>query len=63
MNIIKILTALLAILPFLIAAVSIYECIDGPSHKTYTQDKGKNCKASDLGRASVYTLAPVHSAP
>jgi len=63
MNTIKILTALLATLPLFATAAPIYECTDGSGHKIYTQDKGKNCKASNLGRASVYTSAPVYSAP
>ena len=63
MNTIKILTALLATLPLFSTAAPIYECTDGSGHKIYTQDKGKNCKASNLGRASVYTSAPVYSAP
>ena len=63
MNTIKILIALLATLPLFATAAPIYECTDGSGHKIYTQDKGKNCKASNLGRASVYTSAPVYSAP
>ena len=63
MNTIKILTALLATLPLFATAAPIYECTDGSGHKIYTQEKGKNCKASNLGRASVYTSAPVYSAP
>ena len=63
MNTIKILTALLATLPLFATAAPIYECTDGSGHKIYTQDKGKNCKASNLGKASVYTSAPVYSAP
>ncbi|MCP1659564.1 DUF4124 domain-containing protein [Neisseria perflava] len=44
-------------------AATIYECTDKSGHKVYTQDGGGNCKASNIGKPSVYTSAPVYRAP
>lgn len=41
-------------------AATIYECTDRSGRKVYSQDGGKNCKASNIGRPSVYTSAPVY---
>lgn len=41
-------------------AAAIYECTDRSGRKLYSQDGGKNCKTSNLGRPSVYTSAPVY---
>lgn len=54
-------TALLAII--LLAhsaaqAATVYECTDSSGRKTYSQSGGKNCKADNLGKPSLYTSAP-----
>ncbi|WP_416192739.1 DUF4124 domain-containing protein [Neisseria sp. CCUG12390] len=42
-------------------AATVYECTDRSGRKIYSQDGGKNCKASNIGRPSVYTSAvPVY---
>ena len=41
-------------------AATIYECTDRSGRKVYSQDGGKNCKASNIGRPSVYTSAPIY---
>lgn len=58
MNKIWISTLLLA-LTTAVSAAPIFECTDSAGHKVYTQAGGKNCKASNIGKPSVYTSAPV----
>ncbi len=50
----------LALLVSTTQAATIYECTDRSGRKVYSQDGGKNCKASNIGRPSVYTSAPVY---
>ncbi|ATD64767.1 DUF4124 domain-containing protein [Neisseria weixii] len=50
----------LALLVSTAQAATIYECSDRSGRKVYSQDGGKNCKASNIGRPSVYTSAPVY---
>lgn len=50
----------LALLVSTTQAATIYECSDRSGRKVYSQDGGKNCKASNIGRLSVYTSAPVY---
>lgn len=58
MNKIWISTLLLA-LTTAVSAAPIFECTDSAGRKVYTQAGGKNCKASNIGKPSVYTSAPV----
>lgn len=58
MNKIWISTLLLA-LATAVSAAPIFECTDSAGRKVYTQAGGKNCKASNIGKPSVYTSAPV----
>lgn len=59
MNKIWISTLLLA-LTTAVSAAPIFECTDSTGRKVYnTQAGGKNCKASNIGKPSVYTSAPV----
>ncbi|WP_165009882.1 DUF4124 domain-containing protein [Neisseria yangbaofengii] len=39
---------------------TVYECTDRSGRKVYSQDGGKKCKTSNIGRPSVYTSAPVY---
>ncbi|PSJ80847.1 lipoic acid synthetase [Neisseria iguanae] len=41
-------------------AAAVYECTDHSGRKVYRQNGGKNCKAGNIGRPSVYTSAPVY---
>ncbi len=66
MNKLWISTLLLA-LTTAVSAAPIFECTDSAGRKVYTQAGGKvytqaggkNCKASNIGKPSVYTSAPV----
>lgn len=58
MNKLWICTLLLA-LTTAVSAAPIFECTDSAGRKVYTQAGGKNCKASNIGKPSVYTSAPV----
>ena len=58
MNKLWISTLLLA-LTTAVSAAPIFECTDSTGRKVYTQAGGKNCKASNIGKPSVYTSAPV----
>ena len=58
MNKIWISTLLLALITA-VSAAPIFECTDSAGRKVYTQAGGKNCKASNIGKPSVYTSAPV----
>lgn len=58
MNKIWISTLLLA-LTTAVSAAPIFECTDSTGRKVYTQAGGKNCKASNIGKPSVYTSASV----
>ena len=44
-------------------AAPIFECTDSAGRKVYSQGGGKNCKAANLGRPSVYSSAPVYNQP
>ena len=58
MNKLWISTLLLA-LTTAVSAAPIFECTDSAGRKVYTQAGGKNCKASNIGKPSIYTSAPV----
>ena len=58
MNKLWISTLLLA-LTTAVSAAPIFECTDSAGRKVYTQAGGKNCKASNIGKPSVYTSVPV----
>ena len=53
------ISTLLLTLTTAISAAPIFECTDSAGRKVYTQAGGKNCKASNIGKPSVYTSAPV----
>ena len=53
------ISTLLLTLTTAVSAAPIFECTDSAGRKVYTQAGGKNCKASNIGKPSVYTSAPV----
>ena len=53
------ISTLLLTLTTVVSAAPIFECTDSAGRKVYTQAGGKNCKASNIGKPSVYTSAPV----
>lgn len=56
------ISTLLLTLTTAVSATPIFECTDSAGRKVYTQAGGKNCKASNIGKPSVYTSAPVSTA-
>lgn len=56
------ISTLLLTLTTAVSAAPIFECTDSAGRKVYTQAGGKNCKASNIGKPSVYTSAPVSTA-
>lgn len=59
----QILAVWAALLAAVSAQASVFECTDASGRKVYTQNAGKNCRASNLGKPSVYTSAPVAVRP
>lgn len=53
------ISTLLLTLTTVVSAAPIFECTDSAGRKVYTQADGKNCKASNIGKPSVYTSVPV----
>lgn len=55
----QILITLATLLAAASAQASVFECTDASGRKVYTQNAGKNCRSSNLGKPSVYSSAPV----